>query len=303
LNATVNATLSTNTRDSNPQLDVVLANPNAPGVDVPKTVTATLPASVTTDLQNTALANICSAVDAANGACAASSKVGSATIETPFITAGLTGDVYAVKGASAIPDLAVEVAGAGNAINFRLKGTSTFVGPRGNQIQTTFTDLPQTPFSKFTLTIAGGKDSLLTISKCPESGAAPEDGPIHYDMTGYTGASVSSDTATSFAGCYGKPKVKSFKKCVKFKLSVKPSGLTNEANIAKAELYVGPNKKAKTRYTKDTSAPFKFAKRLSHKFKHGKKYYFKVKLTYKPTVDAPSGKTETSKVASFKRCK
>lgn len=304
---TASTTLSTNTRDSNPQLEAVISNPTAPGGDLPKSVTTTLPASITTDLQSPALlaGNLCEPAQADAGTCPAAGKVGVVKIDSPMLAAGLTGDVFAVRGSSTVPDLLVEVAGTSNAINFRMKGTSKFVGPRTNQIQTTFDNLPQVPFTKFTLTIAGGTNSLLTISKCPTDGSSPEDGPIDYTMNGYsTGNTAASSTATSFAGCYGKPTVKSIKKCITYNLKVTPRNLLNTANIAKVELYVGKkSKKVTKRISKDVKAPFKFNKRISSKFKKGQKFYFRVKSTYKPTIDAPAGKQIYSKVASAKRCK
>jgi hypothetical protein len=299
----ISTTFSTVARDSNPQLDVTVTNPNVPDADIPSKIVSTLPASITTDLQSPALTNLCGAADLAANTCPAASQVGTVSISTPLILPGLTGNVYATTGStSVLPDLEIFVTGE---ISFRMHATNKFVGVRGNQIETTFDNLPQQPFSSFTLSLAGGKDTgLLTISKCPSKGGSPEDGPILYDMTGYSGQAKNTSYATSFNGCYGKPTVKSIKKCVTFNLKVKPGNLINPDGIAKVGLYVGKSKKKATKLiVQDKKKPFKFNKRISNKFKKGQKFYFRVRTTYKPTVDQPKGKTIYSKTASAKRCK
>jgi hypothetical protein len=305
LAASASATLSTGARDSNPQLDVSITNPTVPGGDVPKKVVTTLPPTLTTDLQGITPEKVCSIANRDAGTCQPASKVGTVKIDTPFITAGLSGDVYITQGDTAVlPNLAVYVTGA---ISFRLDATNKFVGPNGNQIQTTFDSLPQAPFTKFNLTINGGKDTLLTIPPCQDKTTAPQDGPITYSIDGYTGANVVTSTATNFNGCYGKPAVKKINRCVKpgKKLKVTPTGLINEPGVAKVELFTSrKSKKGFKRLTKDTVAPFKFNSKLSKKkFKKRTKYYFYAQATYKPTPDAPTGKVLKSKKATFKTCK
>lgn len=300
--ASLSATVVGGARDSNPTLNVVVSNPGDPGVGLPKKITTTLPATLTTDLQKIVPENICSIANRDAGTCQPSSKVGSVTVKTPFLTAGLSGDVYITQGDNpALPNLAIYVTGA---ISFRLDATNRFVGARGNQIETTFDNLPQTLFTEFALTIPGGTNTLLTIPPCKTDGSAPEDSSITSSLESYTGQTNAGTSATNFNGCYGTPKLSSPKRCVKYKLAVTPRNMLNSPGISKVELYVGKTKRSqRTRLTKDVAAPWKLQKRLGSKFKKGKKYYMYVKTTYKPTPDAPNGKVLKSRVGSFKRCK
>lgn len=300
---TVDASVSLGARDSNPSLTVTVNNPTSPGGDLPKDMKVTLPPTITTDLQKILPENICSLENRDAGTCQAGAKVGTVTVETPFLVAGLTGDVYITKSDnSSLPNLAIYVKGA---IEFRLDVNNKFVGPRGNQIESTLTDLPQALFTKFKLVIDGGTDTLLTIPPCKTDGSSPEDGPITATVTSWAGATASSTNPTNFNGCYGKPKVSNLKKCVKSKLSVTPRNLINRAGIAKVELQVGKTKRKLRRVKTDTAAPFKFSYKLSKKLRKAKKktkQYYRVRTVYKPTVDVPAGKVELSNTATFKTC-
>lgn len=301
--ASVTAAINTADRSVNPQLDVVLNNPGGTTGDVPKDVMVKLPGSIAADIDGIQPSKLCTIAERDANACPPASKVGTVTVETPLISAGLTGDVHLIaKTEGGLPNLAFFVTGA---ISFRLDATTAYVGAKGTEIETTLSNLPQVPFTKFSLRVNGGaSDSLLVYRECPTDGSGPQDGPITNRLTGYTGAVVEGSNTVDSNGCYGTPKIKSPKKCVKYKLAVTPTNMIHSENIAKAELYVGSSKRSqRTRLTKDTAAPWKLQKRLGSKFKDGKKYYMYVKVTYKPTLDVPAGKVLKSKVASFKRCK
>lgn len=299
---TVDASVNLGARDSNPSLTVTVNNPVNPGGDLPKDMKVTLPPTITTDLQKILPENICSIENRDAGTCQPGAKVGTVKVETPFLVGGLAGDVYITKSDnSSLPNLAIYVKGA---IEFRLDVNNKFVGPRGNQIESTLTNLPQALFTKFTLVIDGGNDTLLTIPPCKTDGSSPEDGPITASVTSWAGASASSSNPTNFNGCYGKPKVSKLNKCVKSKLSVTPRNLINRAGIAKVELYVGSTKRKLKRIKTDKASPFKFSVKLSSKkYKKGRKFYYRVRTVYKPTVDVPGGKVEVSNTSTFKRCK
>lgn len=303
------AAFNTTDRNANPQLDVVVSNPGGTSGDVPKEIVVKLPGSVAADIDAIQESKLCTTDQRDAEACPASSKVGTVTVETPLISAGLTGDVYIVKkAAGGIPDLSIFVTGA---IDFRLDATTNYVGPEGAEIETTLKDLPQVPFTKFSLRINGGTpDSLLVYRECLKRDQGPGapiggmGGPITSSLTGYTGAATSGSQDARVSGCYGTPQIKSPKRCVKYKLAVTPKNMLNTPGISKVELYVGKTKRSqRTRLTKDLKSPWKLQKRLGTKFKRGKTYYMYVKTTYKPTVDAPSGKVMKSKVAKFKRCR
>lgn len=304
--ATTTSSLSEFKRDSNPALTITTSNPGAPGADVPKTITGTLPASVTTDLQSPALQAgvLCEVAQADAGACPAGSKIGSVAIETPMLLAGLSGDVYAVRGSTTVPDLRVYVTGA---LTFQMTGTSTFVGPRKNQISTTFTNLPQTPFTKFTLTINGSTkgqpDSLLTISKCPSNGKSPEDSPFVYDESSWGGQSAQNTYTAPLANCFTVSKLPKQKKCVKSTLKVKPT-VQSTALLQKSELYIKNGKKYKRvkvykKYPSNKTLSF----RMGSKVKKGKTYRYQVKFIYKKTAATPTKYTVKKATSSFKRCK
>lgn len=305
LETTATSSISSGVRGGNPSLDVTLSNPNAPGVDLPKTVVTTLPGSLAVDIDAIGIGQVCPTEARDTDTCPAASKVGTVSVESPLIVAGLTGDVYITKGAQAgLPDLAIFVRGA---VNFRVDGINHYTGSTGNQIQTTLTNLPQNPFTKFSVHINGGAaNSLLTVRTCSTTtNASPEDGPIGYSIAGYTGASVTSSSPVVFNGCYGTPKVKSVRKCVKSKLAITPRNVLNVANVAKISLQTSKYKNKRFRYLKtDKSSPFKFSVKLSKKsYKRHHKYYYRVRSVYKPTVDAPKGKIVYSKASTFRTCK
>jgi len=304
--ATTTSVLSELKRDSNPALTVTTNNPGAPGTDIPKSIVATLPASITTDLQSPALqaGSLCEPAQADAGACPAGGKIGTASIESPLLIAGLTGDVYAVRGATTVPDLRIFVTGA---VSFQLVGNSKFVGVRGNQIQTTFDNLPQNPFTKFVLTINGSAPgqpaSILTVSKCPGGNKTPEDGPITYDMASWGGQANTSSYTPALADCFGIAKLAKIKKCVKSTLKVKPV-IQSQALLQKTELYVSRGKKLKRvkvykKYPSNKTLSF----RMGSKIKKGKTHKYQVKATYKYTAASPTKHVVKTANSKFKRCK
>jgi hypothetical protein len=300
LKAVGSATVSSTARGANPGLSVTVADPTASGDDNPKKIVNTLPAALSVDVD--ALNHVCTIAERDSNTCPAASQVGTAKIETPLISAGLTGKIYMTTGATAsLPFLSILVDGAENPIHFRLDATTRFVGPNFNQIETTFNELPQTPLTKFTVNIDGGKsDSLFYSRSCPTDGSSPQDGPITFAIDGYSGQSTSSSSSTKFDGCYGKPKVTKFSNCVKQSRTLKftPRELIDTAAIEKIAVLDGAKKsKLKTRAT-DKSAPFKFKVVLKKsKYKKNTKYYYQYKVTYK------DGTIVKSDTGSFKTCK
>lgn len=292
-------TLSTNARDSNPQVDFTVTS-GSPSVDYPKKLVTTMPASITTDLQG--IGNPCEVANRNSNTCPAASKVGTAKVTTPLLTAGLTGDVYMVRGdGKAIPDLAIFFNSPPNSIpSFRLDGTTKFVGPNGNQIETTFDNGPQAPFSTFTVTINGGTDTLLTISRCPDGSASPQDGPFTFAFTGYSGQAVSNSTTKAFADCFGVSKLKKIRRCLTSKLKVSPS-YDSRGMLAKSELWIkrkGGKKYRLTRRLKDS--PFRFNVKLSSSLRSGTHKY-KVRAVYKRTGAHPTPKV-IQRYSRFRKC-
>jgi hypothetical protein len=297
LGASVSSQLSTGARDSNPGLTVTVSDPNANNDQHVKKLVTTLPAAVSADVD--ALNNVCSVVDRDNSACPAASKVGTATIETPFIAAGLTGTVYMTASPNkSLPYLSIFVDGA---IKFRLDATTQFVGPNFNQIETTFDQLPQSPFTKFTVNISGGtSNSLLYNRACPVDGTAPATGSTTFAVTGYAGSASSSSSANSFDGCYGIDKPSKISKCVKQskQLKVTPKGVIAKPDIKNIQLLTGSKSTNMHSRAKDSSSPFSFKLTLKKKkYKKGKTYRYGYRVEYK------DGRVIKTKSNTFKTCK
>ncbi len=297
LNATGTATVTTGARGANPGLKVTIADPTAADDDQPKKVSVTLPSTITNDTDS--LVNVCSIAERDAENCPANTKVGTATVQTPLISAGLTGTVYKTTGTNGnLPNLSIFVDGA---IKFRLDATNEFTGASFNQIKSTFDNLPQSPFTSFEVNIDGGaSDSLLLNRTCPTDGSAPDDGPISFAINGYTGAASSSSSGVGFEPCYGVSKPSNLQYCqtVTKKLKVSPKGLVAVNNIANVKLFTGAKTTSMNKRATDSKSPHKFEVTLKKDtYKKGKTYYYLYKVEYK---DGKILKTQTGK---FKTCK
>lgn len=104
---------------------------------------------------------ICTKVQFNAGSCPADSIYGSAVAETPLLDAPLKGNVYLRSSSGAIPDLVADL--RSGSIRIILEG---HIGPGGKHggIKAFFTDLPDEPVSRFTMTLYGGKRGLLQNS-------------------------------------------------------------------------------------------------------------------------------------------
>jgi hypothetical protein len=279
------AAIGSGARGDSPSLTTTLEMPGVglgdQAPDAAKSVVATLPKAINADILQ--LGRLCPLANIDNDTCPENSKVGSLTVETPMIAAGLTGDAYltAPSGASSLPDLVLKVRGA---INFTVRGINRYVNT--SQLQSTFDNLAQPGFSRVVLTIFGGKDGLLKNIACPKTQNLPPDGPMHFDITGYTGQRVGIDAPLSWAGCYGITTIRSTK-CAKRTLNVK-AYYRSRPNIRKVRLYVN-GRLAQTR----VKAPFKFKKSVRRYHKGRKK--LTLRAFYKDG-------TVVKKSARFKRC-
>jgi hypothetical protein len=104
---------------------------------------------------------ICTKVQFNAGSCPANSVYGSAVAETPLLDAPLKGNVYLRSSSAAIPDLVADL--RSGSIRIILEG---HIGPGGKHggIKALFTDLPDEPVERFTMTLYGGKRGLLQNS-------------------------------------------------------------------------------------------------------------------------------------------
>ena len=187
---TISATLDPGAKGGRPTITTVVESPagqaNARSVQI--TLPAGLGAVVTT------LNHACPEAVFAQGACAANAQIGSARAETPALAAPLEGPVVLVKpDASPLPELIIDLHGP---IDLRLPVTVGFGA--GGRLQSTLDGLPDTALSRFTLTLAGGPDSLLSNAR--DMCTAPI---AHVDATfvGQNGASSSSSVIPQIAGC------------------------------------------------------------------------------------------------------
>ncbi|MGH2958385.1 MAG: hypothetical protein ACRDKE_02180, partial [Solirubrobacterales bacterium] len=292
------STMSTGERGAYPALTVKVGDPSPAGHDQPQKLVVTLPEATSVNVN--ALNNVCSLADRNADTCPAAAQVGTATIATPLISVGLTGRVYITKSPNAsLPYMSVFVDGQ---VKFRLDATTQFVGPKFNQIEATFNDLPQTPFTDFAVTINGGSStsSLFFNRQCPTDGTAPPSGSTTFQINGYGGGAVSSSSANSFAGCYGITNPTKSNHCKKQSKAYKfaPRGVIDKPGVAKIQFLTGTKStNMKTRAT-STKSPFGFKVTLKKsKFKKNTKYYMSYKVWYK------DGKVIKSKSATFKICK
>jgi hypothetical protein len=270
------------------------AQPQSPAT--PKTVVVTLPDAVNVDVEQ--LGRICTSEAFAARTCPATTKVGSVSITTPMIAAGLTGDAYLVKASPGhnLPDLGIIARGA---ITFNLRGSNSYVNK--TQIQTTFDNVPQVGFSTFNLTIAGGKNGLLLVDQCPLNGREPKDGgSTQFAMTSYQGQKRTIASPTKYlspsCGSYWV-KLKKIKRCLKKRSLVYSPIIKSRGNVRYVKTFVRnkPVKKVK-------KSPFKARIKLSRKVRTGKSYKYKVRVYFKPEAKYPKGRVIT-KTGHFKRCR
>lgn len=279
-------TISSRSRDVSPDFDFTITNPgvqaNGQVSTSPKSVVTRVPASINVDTQQ--LGRLCENEPFAKDQCPASSRVGTVSIETPLISAGLQGDVYLVRAAGRVlPDLGLRMRGA---ISFTQKGKNVYVGENNNMIQTTFDDIPQVGFSKLNVHLFGGPEGLLRTLACPTNNRQPDDGVFSYTFTSYTNQVVTSTTDLTAANCFGIQKLRSFK-CVYRLLRFQPT-YTSRARIRTVKLTIDGKRAAVAR-----RAPFQFRVGVK-KYKLGK-HKLKLRAVY-------DDGTVSEKKSTFKRC-
>ncbi|MFY9468752.1 MAG: hypothetical protein WAP37_01355 [Solirubrobacterales bacterium] len=285
-NTIVSARVSSGKRNASPDL---LTTIEIPGIynagispSVPKSIVATLPASINVDVQQ--IGRLCPRAALTTDACPPFSRVGSVFAETPLIRAGLTGEAFLTSPATpgALPDLSLVIRGA---VNFHVTGSNRYVNR--NQLQTTFDNLPQPGFSKFTLKIDGGPGGLLKTLGCPAGNKRTGDGPMTFDLRSYMGQTLRHEAALKFDTCAGIVRIKRIRRCVGRTLRVSPA-YRERGEIRFARLYVDHRKKQTVK-----RSPFRF-KVSARRYKAGR---------HKITVRAFYRDNQVAKRnASFKRC-
>jgi hypothetical protein len=147
-----------------PTLDATLATRT--GQANLSSVRVTLPLSLALDPRNTR--NLCSVASAAADNCPSNTIVGKATAVTPLLSTPLSGNVYLVQGIrtnksgqtiKTLPGLLIPLRGA-LALDLTAKTSVSH-----NRLVTSFGSIPDTPVSRFGLTINGGSRGILVTTK------------------------------------------------------------------------------------------------------------------------------------------
>jgi hypothetical protein len=145
---------------------------------------------------------ICTRVQFAADNCPAGSIYGRARAFTPLLDEPVEGPVYLRASANPLPDLVAALKGpASQPIEIELVGKIDSI--KGG-IRTTFASIPDTPVSKFVLSMQGGKRSLLENSRnlCTKGS-----GRVSVKITGQNGARANQAPALK-APCKAKPRAK-----------------------------------------------------------------------------------------------
>ena len=103
--------------------------------------------------------SVCTRVKLAAHECPKSAIYGHAKAKTPLLKKALKGPVYLVSSKHPLPDLVADLRGQ---VNIQLHGV---ISSKHGGMKTVFSPLPDVPVQKFTLSMKGGKKSLLISSE------------------------------------------------------------------------------------------------------------------------------------------
>jgi hypothetical protein len=167
-------------RRGHPAIHGVLTS--RPGEANPRRVSVTLPNGELLD--NSHIGTVCSRVDFARNACPSASLVGTANVTTPLLDQPLTGSVYLRTSTHELPDLALDLNG-----QVDIEATARVDSVHG-RLRANFETIPDVPFSRIVLNLAGGSKGLLqnTESLCGAEKRAT------VRMTGQNGARLATRT-------------------------------------------------------------------------------------------------------------
>ncbi len=160
-----------------------------------------LPASELLD--NTHIKTICTRVQFAANECPAASIYGYARAISPLLESPVEGPVYLRSSSNPLPDLVAALKGpASQPIEIDLAGRIDSIH---GGIRTTFTSIPDTPVSKFVLSMQGGKKGLLQNSRdlCKQGS-----GRTSVKLVGQNGARLETTPALKAPCKNGKARAK-----------------------------------------------------------------------------------------------
>jgi hypothetical protein len=138
-----------------------------PGDDHIRSVFVNLPPVTLVD--TTSLGSFCTERDLKADGCAGKKRLGTARAVTSAYGGSLSGPVYAVTGSGQLPRLAYLLHGPPSVL---LRGR---IISKGGRIGAGVEDLPDVPLESFELTVAGGKDGYLVLSRNICGSKAPAD--------------------------------------------------------------------------------------------------------------------------------
>jgi hypothetical protein len=142
-------------RRGHPAIRAVLTT--KPGEANSRSVTVTLPKGELLD--NSHIDTICTRVNFAANSCPAGSQIGTVTAITPLLDEPLSGAVYLRASSHRLPDMVLDLRGQ---VNIVLDARIDSVKGR---LRTTFSSVPDTPVSRVSLSLTGGKKGLLLNSE------------------------------------------------------------------------------------------------------------------------------------------
>jgi len=152
-------------------------------------------------LDNEHIKTICTRVQFAAGNCPAGSIYGHARAITPLLDQPVEGPVYLRSSSNLLPDLVASLKGPpSQPIEVDVVGK---IDSFNEGIRTTFESLPDTPVSKFVLTMQGGKKGLLVNSTNICVGTHR----VGVKLTGQNGATANQNPVLE-APCKGKARKK-----------------------------------------------------------------------------------------------
>ena len=156
-----------------------------------KTVELILPQGVSIDVDR--IKRSCPIADYQAGTCKAEAVVGEAVAESPLIATPLTGNVtfVSVPGAP-LPELRIDLRGA---LSITVSGK---VRQQGTRLLAEISGLPDTPLTRFELTLAGGSRGLLQASR--DLCSTPTL-PFDAQFASFTGASAKQTVSANVPAC------------------------------------------------------------------------------------------------------
>lgn len=177
----------------------------AAGQAAMRSVRVTLPLSMAANLRP--LQNGCPLAAYEAGACAASTQIGTASVKTPVLPGGLSGNAWYVRyPGERLPRIVVPLRGE-VAIDLVARVRVT----RKLQLETTFGSVPDVPISEFKLTLRGDANAPLTVVK--DLCARPSYAGISF--AAHNGRGLNRNLRLGVDGCKKPAKKTTAKKAVK----------------------------------------------------------------------------------------